>query len=83
MGRRTWDLGRRTWGRGDVGTRGRGDSGTRGLRDSGTWGRGDVGTRPYVGTSELGDAWGFEDVINKQNLTFALNWQNTFFEGQM
>ena len=76
--RGTWDLG--TWGRWDVGTRGRGDagtwgrwdSGTRGRRDSGTWGRGDVGTQGrgnsgtwYARTSELGDARGFEDVINK------------------
>ena len=33
-----------------------GDAGTRGRRDSWTW---------YARTSELGDARGFEDVINK------------------
>ena len=37
---------------------GRGDVGT---RDAGTWGRLDVGTRG------LGDARGFEDVMNKYN----------------
>ena len=48
------------------------DAGTWGLGESGTWGRGDVGTRGrgysgkwYARTSELGDAQGFEDVINK------------------
>ena len=57
-----------------MGTRGRGDAGTWGLGDVGTWtwGRGDSGTRGhedlgtwYARTSELGDARGFEDVINK------------------
>ena len=47
----TWDVGRGTWGRGDLGTWGRGDVGTRG--------RGDARV------SELGDARGFEEVINK------------------
>jgi len=32
-----------------------------GCGDVGTW---DLGTRD-AGTLELGDAWGFEDVINK------------------
>ena len=42
---------------------------------TGTWdvGPGDSGTW-YARTSELGDAQGFEDVINKLHLTFALNW---------
>ena len=60
------------WGFGDSGTRGRGDVGTRGRGDVGTRGRGDVGTRGRgdserwdARTSELGDAWGFEDVTNK------------------
>ena len=56
------DLG--TWGLGDVGTLGRGDSGTWGCWDSGTRGHEDSGTW-YARTSELGDAQGFEDVINK------------------
>ena len=47
----TWDLGLE-----DSGTRGRGDVGTRGRGDSERW---------DASTSELGDAWGFEDVINK------------------
>ena len=42
-GRGTWDVGRGTRGRGDVGPRGRGNA----------------------RTSELGDARGFEGVINK------------------
>ena len=69
-----------TRGRGDVGTRGREDAGTWGLGDVGMWGRGDVGTRGLkdvgtqgdgdserwdASTSELGNAWGLEDVINK------------------
>ena len=45
-----------------MGTRGRGDAGTRGRVR--TRGRGDSGTW-YARTSELGDARGFEDVINK------------------
>ena len=53
-----------TWGLGDVKTRGRGDAGTRGLKDVGTRGRGDS-ERWDARTSELADAWGFEDVINK------------------
>ena len=57
---RTWNLG--TW---DVETRGRGDAGTRGRGNAERWG---------ARTSELGDARGFEDVINKSQLTFALNW---------
>ena len=51
---------------------GTGDSGTRGLGHSRTQGRGDAGTRGRgdsemldARTSELGDVWGFEDVINK------------------
>ena len=63
----TWDVGLEdagTRGLGDAGTRGREDAGTWGLGDSGTRGRGDSGTW-YVKTSELGDARGFEDVINK------------------
>ena len=52
--------GRGTWGPWDSGTWGRGDVGTRGLRDAGR----DAGTW-YARTSELGDARGFEDVINK------------------
>ena len=73
VGRGRGDAG--TWGRGDVGTRGRGDVGTWGRGDAGTWGLGDVGTWGtrgrgdsgtwYARTSELGDARGFEDVINK------------------
>ena len=50
-GRGTWDLGLE-----DSGNRGRGDAETRGRGDSGTW---------DASASELGDAWGFEDVINK------------------
>ena len=46
-------MGRRTWRRGDSGTRGRGDSGTRGRGDVGTRGRGDAGT------------WGLGDVVRK------------------
>ena len=57
-----------TWdgdvGLGDSRTRGRGDVGTWGRRDSRTWGRGDS-ERWDASTSKLGDAWGFEDVINK------------------
>ena len=62
----TWDgdVGRGTRGRWDAGTRGRGDAGTWGLGDVGTRGLGDAGTW-YARTSELGDARGFEDVINK------------------
>ena len=56
MGRGTWDVGRGTWGRGDAGNWGRGDTGTWGRGDSGTW---------YARTSELRDARGCEDVINK------------------
>ena len=59
-------------GLGDSGTRGRGDAGTWGLGDVGTGGLKDVATRGHgdlerwdASTSELGDAWGFKDVINK------------------
>ena len=58
-GRGTRDVGTQGLGRGDLGL--------------GTWRRGDSGTWG-VRTSELGDAQGFEDVINKSHLTFALNW---------
>ena len=43
----------KTW---NLGTGGLGDVGSRGRWVSGTW---------YARTSELGDARGFEDVINK------------------
>ena len=39
-------------------------SGTWGRGDAETWGRGDSGTW-YARTSEIRDARGFEDVINK------------------
>ena len=55
-GRGTWDVGRGTRGRGDVGL---GNLRTWGPGDLETWGRGDART------SELGDARRFEDVINK------------------
>ena len=56
----TWGLGvKGMWGLGEVGTQGCGDN-----WDSGTW---------DARTSELGDAWGVEDVVNKQHLTFALS----------
>ena len=58
----TWTQGRGYLGLGDLG---RGDVGMRGCGDSGRWG---------ARMSELGDARGFEDVINKSHLTFALNW---------
>ena len=57
-------MGRGTCGCGDAGTRGRGDAGTWERGDVWTRGRGDAGTW-YARTSELGDARGFEDVINK------------------
>ena len=58
----TWDLGRVDAGTrrcGDVDTRGRGDVGTWKRRDAWMRGRGDART------SELGDAQGFMDVIDK------------------
>ena len=48
-GRGTWDVGRGTRGRGDVGTWGRGDAGTRGRGDSRTQGREDFETRRRAG----------------------------------
>jgi len=64
----TWDLG--TQGHG---TQGRGDARleTRGRGTPGCW---NLETRL--------DAWGLEDVINKQHLTFALNLRrNSIFGG--
>ena len=74
----TWDAGRgdsETW---DSGTwdSGTWDSGTWDL-GLGTWGR-EIWERLDLElgdarTSGLGDAWGLEDVINKQHLNFALD----------